>query len=102
MIFFKEGVRLTGMQPQITLAIFTAYEVFKRNGVADLTITSVCEGQHSRQSLHYVGHAFDIRISEIDLLTRAAIVADLKKCLGDEFDVILEATHIHVEWQPKR
>lgn len=102
MMKLKPGVRLTGAQPQLSFAAFITYIVFLHHDVEDMTITSVCDGQHSRQSLHYVGHAFDVRISETPLHKREAIVLDMKKALGEEFDVILEATHIHVEWQPKR
>lgn len=102
MIKLKPGVRITGVQPQLTLAIGITYSVFRQNSVTELVITSVSDGQHSRQSLHYVGHAFDIRISELAQDTRVSLVSDMKNCLGEEFDVILEDTHIHVEWQPKR
>lgn len=92
-----QGARVYGIRPEIVLALNIASAVFERRGV-QMVITSVADGQHSRGSLHYAGCATDLRRPEANA---EAIVADLKDRLGDDYDVVLEADHIHVEFQPK-
>ena len=100
MLSIKPGVKLTGMSPQILLAITIALQIWAEYEY-HLTITSMTEGKHSPGSLHYVGHAVDLRIRELDSTTIAEVSQLLRDCLGREFDVVVERTHIHVEWQPK-
>lgn len=77
-----------------------AESVFSAVG-AELVVTSVTEGKHSPGSLHYVGLACDLRSNTLTPAQRVAIAQNLKEALGAEFDVVMEATHIHVEFQPK-
>ena len=63
-------------------------------------ITSCVDGTHGHNSLHYSGLAFDLRTR--DLATDPGLVVQrLREALGAEFDVVLEPTHIHVEFQPE-
>lgn len=97
-ISFLPTVSLTGVQPQTALAIQAAAGVYSTLNQDEMVVTSVCDGEHSPGSLHYVGLAFDIRLPG----TRATTaVQSLKAALSNGFDVVLEATHIHVEHQPK-
>jgi hypothetical protein len=64
------------------------------------TITSAREGNHSENSLHYTGEAIDLRIWYLTPRQRRIYVDDLKWVLGDDFDVVLEKNHIHVEYDP--
>jgi hypothetical protein len=66
----------------------------------DAEVTSIVEGDHSERSLHYAGLAFDLRSWYLDDLVSFCNM--LRTALGDKYDVVLEATHIHVEFQPKR
>lgn len=93
----KAGVRITGIQPEIVLAISisdSVYHVYREV----LTVTSLLDGEHMRASLHYVGAAVDFRLPVTDV---PAMVMALRSALGDNYDVVLEADHIHVEFQPK-
>ena len=101
MIMIKPGVQLLGLSPQILLAIIVARQVYADRNIDTTTITSVTDSQHSPTSLHHVGHAVDLRTRNIPMPLRPAVAADLKRCLGAEYDVVLEDTHIHIEWQPK-
>ena len=73
-----------------------------------VTITSGVEGQHKKTSLHYLGYAVDLRTRFDDRsdqwgeAVRKRIVSALRISLGDEFDIYLHSTHIHLEYQPKR
>lgn len=66
----------------------------------DLVVTSICDGEHSRTSLHWSGCAADLRRWNIP--DPNSFVDWLREALTDEFDVVLEDDHIHMEFQPKR
>ena len=66
-------------------------------------ITSANDGDHSEGSLHFDNRAFDIRIKNIigHINSEARLWARrMKSALGDEYDVLLERDHIHIEHQP--
>ena len=93
----KHGVRIFGLRPEMLLALTVADTIWD-----DLTITSVIDGSHSRGSLHYVGCAADLRTRDLTLDTIRANVNALKSALGPDFDVVIEKSHVHVEFQPKQ
>lgn len=102
----KEGVKLSGLRPEMTVALLAVGRIWSNLGASNnAVITSALDGKHSRASLHYVGFAIDVRLpnyyygyNEED---NDRAVKALKSSLGDQFDVILEETHIHIEFQPK-
>lgn len=100
MLTFKSDVKVAGMRPELLLALFVAERVYATHNY-NLTVTSVCDGKHSRTSLHYCGCAADLRIRDIDPSNHKLIVDEMQAALGADFDVILESDHIHVEFQPK-
>ncbi len=53
-------------------------------------------------SLHYAGAAIDIRTRDIPLADVQKLIARIKACLGEDFDVVLETDHLHLEYQPKQ
>lgn len=102
MVSFKKGVKVFGIRPEATLAIQVAALVFHSYGYP-CVVTSVVDGSHSLTSLHYSGAAVDLRIRHIQVAAQVReIVGHLKESLTDEYDVVLEETHIHIEFQPKR
>ena len=94
----KPGVKLLPATAW-AVAIPIIFEVF-RDFEAAPVITSGVEGKHMPGSLHYVGKAFDFRIRHVQPDCRIELTAALQAALGDEFDVILEEDHIHIEFQP--
>ncbi len=75
--------------------------VFRDHGLV-CRMTSGAGGKHSVGSLHYVGHAADYGLRDIpEPAIRELLQRDIKTALGPDFDVVLEPTHIHVEFQPK-
>ncbi len=100
MLIFKPGVKFTGLSAQISVAIYTAERIWERAGY-DLTVTCISDGKHKAGSLHYVGHAVDLRSRDIRDADLDQLITALRAALGYEFDVVVERTHIHVEWQPK-
>lgn len=95
----KPGVRVIGVRPEIVLALGILQEVFARANVP-FVITSIVEGTHSRASLHYSGCAADLR-RPTEAAKAAELATSAKAALGDDFDVVLEVDHYHVEFQPK-
>lgn len=96
-MIFKDGVQIRGVQPEIAVAL-TVLATIRPEAV----VTSVVDGKHSSGSLHYTGSAFDMRTRHLRPSEVDSIANQLRAALTDEFDVVVEETHIHVEFQPKR
>jgi hypothetical protein len=75
-------------------------EVYKAAG-NDLTLTACVDGKHSTCSLHYAGVAIDLRTRDLPPSDVQKLIAEIKECLGGNFDVLLEVDHMHIEFQPK-
>lgn len=101
MLFLKPGVRIAGLRPELLLAVVAAERVYEEAG-HDLTITACVDGKHTAGSLHYAGAAIDIRTRDIPLADVQKLIARIKTCLGEDFDVVLETDHLHLEYQPKQ
>lgn len=101
----KEGVDLNGLHIKMVESIPIVMNVLTAYGVTP-TITSGLEGDdHMRTSLHYKGRALDWRTRELVggyLGDDAHEVHNIiKTVLGVDYDVILETTHLHIEYDPK-
>jgi len=101
----QEGVSASpkGLQPEILLAIIIAQSVWIAHfpGIP-LVITSITDGKHGENSLHYVGLAIDLRTRNLPEDNSEAIAGRaLKDALGKDYDVIVHNTHIHIEFDPK-
>ena len=96
-VSIKSGVKLNGVKPETVVGMMIAQETFEPY---DFVITSVSDGKHSENSLHYSGNAFDCRTRHLTESQAQLVALQLKKNLGDEFDVVLEKTHCHIEYQP--
>lgn len=96
----KKGAKIAGIRPEIVLAAMIADKIYSKY-VDDSVLTEGTGGKHGRASLHYVGQAIDLRTSFFELDAAKLVVVELKESLGDDFDVVLETDHIHIEFQPK-
>jgi hypothetical protein len=100
MIALKPGVMLCGLKAEMAIGlsvVASCYEEFNRKCI----VTSGTEGVHSSGSHHYMGLALDFRTRHLSL-TETSLIANLcKECLTDQFDVITESTHLHVEYNPE-
>ena len=100
-MIFKKGVKINGVKPEVVMALIVCeriYDAFK----AECVVTSIMDGKHSSGSLHYVGFAFDLRTRTFSNPDLVLIHKALKANLTDEFDVVLEKDHFHIEFQPKK
>ena len=99
---FKGSVTLNGVKPEVVTALIVCNDIYANYG-QDMVVTSITEGTHGKGSLHYVGFAFDLRTrnfqypKDIDL-----VVKDMREYLTEEFDIIIEKDHLHIEFQVKQ
>ena len=94
-------ILIRGVRPEIVFALVVAEKIYASIGV-DLVITSVCDGKHSWGSLHFQGAAVDIRTNNVPESKQQFVRDLISEALDEEFDVVLESDHIHVEFQPKK
>lgn len=97
----KPGVDLRGLTPPMAIAYTIACQIYWERCQVRCVITSANDGVHGPNSLHYKGKALDLRTNNIPRHALPAVYADLKNSLGPHFDVVLEADHIHLEFDPK-
>ena len=97
----KEEVIMKGLSPIIIHELEKIEKECKHieGDKYEITITGALDGKHKKNSLHYKGRAIDIRIK--DMKRPIECYKRIKNKLGNEFDVILEKTHIHTEYDPK-
>ena len=100
-IKYKKGVRSDGIVPEGAYIIIVAHRVWQRYLRRDLTVTSITDGKHSVNSLHYQGRAVDLRNRNLEDHEQEVALQELRRHLGKDYDVVLEPTHIHVEYDPK-
>ncbi len=106
----KAGVAVRGLQPEMLIADAVVAAVFEELGAHELIITSISDGKHSAQSRHELGYAVDYRRWSLQNIEEPGgtyhadaarqAVQIIKHRLRDQFDVILEESHIHVEFDP--
>lgn len=102
MISIKPGVNLKGISPEIVIALQVAESIYAKHDIeGGLVVTSALDSKHKRGSKHYIGNAVDIRTRTVpndDL--KLLISEEIAAALGNEYDVVLESTHIHIEFDP--
>jgi hypothetical protein len=96
----KPGVDLRKVSPQICIACLIANEIYTKLG-HDLVITSITDGRHKTDSLHYTGFAADFRTNYFTQDKILSAVVQLQTALGAQFDILHEVDHIHIEFDPK-
>lgn len=102
--FVKEGVSLSDIDRNLLMGIGALqYYLWDKFGYK-LTITSGRDGKHKDLSLHYIGKAVDIRTHDWPFQVTAlySICVDILSQLDYKFDVVLEKTHIHIEYDYKK
>jgi len=95
-MLIKAGVDISRLDRRTRRALNMVNRCFEIEG-EELIVTSTFEGNHSAGSLHYANQAFDIRLPVYNPITA---VHELKDALGDDFDVVGEGDHIHIEYDP--
>ena len=96
----KKGVQVGLIQPQVNLALIIANQIWNNLG-QELVVTSGDDGQHMQDSLHYQGFGVDLRTRYFEHHEKISAFTQLTRNLGNNFDVIMHDTHIHMEYDPK-
>ena len=96
----KENVKPLGLRPEMMLAILAASAVYHRHK-QKFTITSISDGEHGAKSKHLIGSAVDIRTRDLTGDMLDIIIKEIRDALTNDYDVIPEKTHLHIEWDPK-
>lgn len=93
------GARIAGLRVEALAAWLVAGSVYTQHAES-CRLTAGVDSKHMAGSLHYVGLAIDIAPPQPEY--KAAVVTELKAALGDDYDVVEEGDHLHIEFQPKR
>lgn len=105
---WKAGVTLPPIHPGLHHALDIAEMVWRVNFDAECVVTSVSDGRHMPGSLHFGidgdlrARAADLRIWMLTEREQGIAVAELRRLLGDAFDVVHEGSHIHLELDVRR
>jgi len=96
----KSGAVLAGLSIKMRPALIAMDRIWKNHG-QELVITAGLDGTHSAGSLHYYGLAVDARTRYFDKQTQMKIKKELDDELGLNYDVVIEASHLHLEFDKK-
>ncbi len=106
-VCLKDNVIINGahFDPVMVRIINVARETAPPLEGGTVWITSANDSEHMEESLHYENLAFDIRIRNIVGIIEFPLAArawaeQMRIALGDDYEVILEDTHLHVEYDP--
>lgn len=100
MFGIKKGVKICSLTPQAVLMIAIVNDYYKEMKI-DCIITSCNDGKHIDKSFHRFGFAIDFRSNNIRKENQLNFWKGLKEVLGDNFQVIFEKDHFHIEYDPK-
>ena len=75
-------------------------KLFWASVLGGLVVTSVTDGIHNPGSLHPKGFAADIRSRDIPADVKDWLLRDCKRELGEQFDLVVENDHWHLEFDP--
>ena len=96
----KNGASIIGLRSEILLAYMIAEVVYEKY-FAECVITEGTGGVDGKASLHYVGSAIDLRTRDFDEGVAEIVASEIRVKLNEQYDVVLESDHIHIEFQPK-
>jgi len=100
MIITKPGVKIGGMRPELVYGIMIVASVYGYHGY-DCVVTCVTDGYHVKGSRHYVGLAAGTRTRDLREGLAIEIAGQVQENLGADWDVTLEPTHLHFEYDPE-
>lgn len=102
MLKLKKGSDLSNFSTQALFAAIVVDQVYEKYGKNDVTITEVSGGKHGKSSVHYYGFAIDVRTWVLNDTEKVHITNELKDRLGEQFDIIMHDSHLHVEYDPRK
>lgn len=100
MVQFKDGVSVDGIKKETIALIVILNTYFELRIGKELVVTSCTDGKHMKGSKHYSGYAIDIRTRHLSVCEINNLLAWFKSHHDNEFDMVVEKDHIHVEYDP--
>jgi len=94
-------VLLDGVTDNMLQAALIIDAIMQRYLGTEAVVTSAKDGVHGDNSLHYVGNAMDFRTRDMKPTMRKLMRDIIATKLGNDFDVVLESDHLHVEYDPE-
>lgn len=99
-MLLKLGVDISRLKPEIRKRLPIIETIWEQVTDREPVITSTYEGDHSVGSLHYANLAVDFR-KNVNGAFLGTLLTRLRSQLGRDYDVVKEASHIHIEYDPK-
>lgn len=96
-VSFKSGVNCYGLHPRVWSAMVLCAEIVYQTAGKECVFTSLCDGVHSPNSYHYLLGAFDARTRHLTAEEQEGVAQRLARKLDNQWDVVLESDHLHVE-----
>jgi len=96
-MLLKPGVDISRLNREIRRTLNKVDHIYNQAG-EEAVITSTWDGVHSPSSLHYSNDAYDVRLP---MTNGRQIAKKIRQRLGKDYDVVVEKTHIHIEYDPK-
>jgi len=102
MIEFLPGVKYKNLRLELVQHLWHIEKIFHHwaGEIYDVVITSANDGEHMEGSRHYKNCALDLRVRGLNDEQCARIAGDLQNTLGSDYDVIVGANYIHIEYDP--
>lgn len=114
----KTGVSIKKLQPSMNLvqtvlasleAKWMLIQAGKGEDIWEFIITSGDDGKHMATSKHYSGNAIDVALRVVGTETKPtqweakmkSLSTEIKRLLGNDFDIVYHKAHIHIEYDPK-
>ena len=100
------SVNLEGLHISMRKVLHVVEQVYRRFGQEPVITAGreVVNGKgefiHSAGSFHNFGRALDFRTYYFDPSDVPVIVEELKNVLGDDYDIVMESSHLHIEYDP--
>ena len=94
------NVDLDGVSDEMWSAALKVDRLTKNLFGREAIITSALDGVHGEGSLHYSGNAMDFRTRDFTAYLKGLYRKETANALGPDFDVVLERTHLHIEYDP--
>jgi len=101
-VIFKPSVRVSDKDDGKIQQILNAATVCFHYCGYRATVTSIYDGVRNAESLHLKYRAVDFRTRNMPLPDQFNIQELIASVLGEDFDVVLESDHLHVEYDPFR
>lgn len=100
---FKDRNIVALMHPQLARGLWILCTIIHGETGKIPVVTSIWDGHHSENSLHFIGCAADVRSKNLNGDEKHRVLHKTISRLGTDYDLILEAEgeaneHYHLEW----